>query len=122
MLTTPSGSSPCECPARCTARKIAATFATIYRDPAYEPGFDIFWDTSTITELILERDDLPSFVRLNEEFSTLASSGRDIILVARSLDQAIGDMYAVMMRTQRRTVHVCVSMEEVQQILASTDR
>jgi hypothetical protein len=102
--------------------QVAATYAAIYRDPACGPSFDIFWDTSRVTELILESDDLPSFVRLSQEFSTPASSGRDIILVARVLDQAIADMYAVMMRTERRAVHVCPSMDEVHQILAATDR
>jgi hypothetical protein len=68
---------------------------------------------------MFERDDLPSFVRLNHEFSSLARSGRDIILVTRSLDKAMADMYAVMMRAERRAVHVCQSMGEVQQILDS---
>jgi hypothetical protein len=95
---------------------IAATYAAIYSDPGCGVGFDILWDGSTITELMFERDDLPSFVRLNQEFSALASSGRDIILVARSLDKAMADMYAVMMRGQRRAVHVCLSMQEVLQV------
>jgi hypothetical protein len=101
--------------------QIAATFTAIYRDPACAPGLDILWDGSSITELIFERDDMPSFVRLNQEFSDLASSGRDIILVARSLDKAMADMYTVMMRAQRRAVVVCMSMYEVQQILDATD-
>jgi hypothetical protein len=101
--------------------QIAATYAAIYRDPGCRPGFDILWDGSTITELLFERDDLPSFVRLNQEFSNLASSGRDIILVARTLDQAMADMYAVMMRAQRRAVLVCMSMYEVSQILDATE-
>ena len=101
--------------------QVAATYAAIYRDPACGPGFDIFWDTSKVTELILERDDLPSFVRLSQEFSTSAAPGRDIIFVARLLDQAIADMYALMMRTERRAVHVCSSMDEVHQILGVRD-
>jgi hypothetical protein len=101
--------------------QIAATYTAIYSDPAYKSGFDILWDGSTITELLFERDDLPSFVRLNKEFSNLASAGRDIILVARMLDKAMADMYAVMMRSQRRAIHVCLSMDEVNQILDATD-
>jgi hypothetical protein len=97
--------------------QIAATFAAIYRDPACRPGPDILWDGSAITELMFERDDLPSFVRLNQEFSRIASAGRDIILVARALDKTMADIYAVMMKGQCRTVHVCVSLGEVHQIL-----
>ena len=97
--------------------RIASTYTMIYSDAACAEGFDILWDGSSITELMFERDDLPSFVRLNQKFASLASSGRDIILVARSLDKAMADMYAVMMRAERRAVHVCLSMGEVRQIL-----
>ena len=97
--------------------QIAATFETIYRDPGCKAGFDIFWDGSTIAELLFERDDLPSFVRLNQEFAELAGSGQDVILVVRSLDKTMADMYAVMMRAQRRAVLVCMSMDEVKQTL-----
>jgi hypothetical protein len=102
--------------------QIAATFAAIYSDTACGPGFDILWDGSTIAELMFERDDLPSFVRLHQEFSNLATSGRDIILVVRSLDRAMADMYAVMMRGKRRAVLVCMSMNEVDDILNAADR
>lgn len=101
--------------------QIAATYAAIYGDPACARGMDILWDGSSITELIFERDDMPSFVRLNQEFSDLASSGRDIILVARSLDKTMADMYTVMMSAQRRAVHVCMSMDELHQILDARD-
>jgi len=101
---------------------IAATYEAIYGDPACGPGFDILWDGSTITELLLERGDMPSFVRLNREFSEIASSGRDIILVERALDKAMADMYAVMMRAQQRTVLVCLSMTEVNRVRAATQR
>jgi hypothetical protein len=99
--------------------RIAATIAAIYADPASGPGFDILWDGSTITELMFERDDLPSFTRLSQDFSPLSQSGRDIILVARKIDKDMAEMYAVMMRAQRRAVHVCSSMAEVVQILAT---
>ena len=101
---------------------IAATFEAIYRDPACGRGFDILWDGSTITELLFERADLPSFVRLNQEYGDIASSGRDIIFVERSLDKAMADMYAVMMREQHRAVHVCSSMDEVNRVLDATHR
>jgi hypothetical protein len=99
---------------------VAATFEAIYRDPAAGPGFDILWDGSAITRLLFERGDLASFVRLSKEFSDIASSGRDIILVERSLDAAMAHMYAVMMRAQQRAVHVCSSITDVNQVLAAS--
>jgi hypothetical protein len=113
VTATMSGSVP--------GTRIAATIAAIYGDPACGPGFDILWDFSTITELMFERDDLPSFVRLSQEFSHLSESGRDIILVTRTLDKEMAQMYAVMMRAQRRTVHICSSMYEATQILATKE-
>jgi hypothetical protein len=101
--------------------RIAATIAAIYGDPACGQAFDILWDFSTITELIFERDDLPSFVRLSRQFSHLSQSGRDIILVTRKLDKEMAEMYAVMMRAQRRAVHICASMYEVMQILSAKE-
>jgi hypothetical protein len=109
ITVTMSGSVP--------GQRIATTFVAIYGDPACGPRYDILWDGSTITELMFERDDLPSFVRLNKQYATLAQSGRDIILVARALDKGMAEMYAVMMKPQRRTVHVCASLGEVHQIL-----
>ena len=61
--------------------QIASTFETVNRDPAFGPGFDLLWDGRTVMELLFDRDDLPSFVRLQEQFGELASTGRDIILV-----------------------------------------
>jgi hypothetical protein len=113
VTATMSGSVP--------GTRIAATIAAIYGDPACGPGFDILWDFSTITALMFERDDLPSFVRLNQESSHLSQSGRDIILVTRRLDKDMADMYAVMMRAQRRAVHVCLSMGEVTHILGAKE-
>jgi hypothetical protein len=113
VIATMSGSVP--------GTRIAATIAAIYGDPICGPGFDILWDFSTITELMFERDDLPSFVRLSQEFSPLSQSGRDIILVTRTLDKEMAEMYAVMMRAQHRAVHVCLSMYEATQILGTKE-
>ena len=100
-------------------QRIAATIAAIYGDPTCGHCFDILWDGSTITELMFERDDLPSFVRLNQQYAALAQSGRDVILVARALDKAMANIYASMMKPQRRQVHVCSSMDEVSRILGA---
>ena len=95
---------------------IAATYATIYRDPAFGPGFDLLWDATAITELLLDLNDLPSFVRLHSEFGDVASSGRDIILVTRPMDKMMANMYATMMKKQNREVRVCTSRQEVEQL------
>jgi hypothetical protein len=113
VTATMSGSVP--------GTRIAATIGAIYGDPACGPGFDILWDFSTITELMFERDDLPSFVRLSQEFAPLSQFGRDIILVTRTLDKEMAGMYAVMMRAQSRAVHICSSMYDVTRILGAKE-
>jgi hypothetical protein len=76
----------------------------------------------TISELLFERDDLPSFVRLNVEFGALASSGRDIILVTRPMEKMMANMYAAMMKEQHREVHVCQSRQDVEQLRHAKER
>jgi hypothetical protein len=102
--------------------QIAATYRAIYGDPGFGPGFDVLWDATAITELLFEPADLGSFVRLHEDFGDLASSGRDIIVVKRPLDNAMADMYLVMMKKQHRAVHVCRSRSEAEVILQQRER
>ena len=100
---------------------IAAAIQTIYDDPAWQPGFDTFWDCSGIKELF-ELDDLPNIVALQDASSGRAGTGVEIILVERLLDDAMASMYAVMMRTKVRAVHICRSVGEAERLLAGSIR
>jgi hypothetical protein len=98
-------------------RDIAAAFRTVYEDPAWQTGFDTLWECSGITELLLERTDLASFVALHREFAARAGTGLEILVVTRSLDQVMAKIYGVMMRNQARRVRVCRSMAEAIEVL-----
>jgi hypothetical protein len=98
-------------------RDIAETMESVFRAFDWRPGFDILWDGSQITELLFEKDDLPSFVRVQQAFAHAAGDGCDIILVARKLDDVMAQMYTVLMRNQRRKVHVCRSASEARAII-----
>jgi hypothetical protein len=98
-------------------RQIAETMETMFRDPDWRPGFDVFWHGGQITQLLFEKDDLPGFVRVQREYAEAAGDGREIIFVARALDQAMAQMYTVMMRNERRKVHICQSEAEARDIL-----
>ena len=53
-----------EMPERVRGRDIAETMAAIYRDSAWVAGYRILWGGGIITELLFEKDDLPSFDQL----------------------------------------------------------
>jgi chloramphenicol 3-O-phosphotransferase len=96
---------------------IAAAIQTLYDDPAWQPGFDTFWDCAGITELLFEREDLPNIVALQHASSERAGTGIEIILVARMLDDAMASMYRVAMRTEVRAVHICRSVCDAERLL-----
>ena len=101
---------------------IAAAIQTLYDDPAWQPGFDTFWDCSGITELLFEREDLPNIVALQHASSGRAGTGIEVILVERMLDDAMASMYAAVMRTKVRAVHICRSVGEAERLLARSIR
>jgi hypothetical protein len=96
---------------------IAAAMQTIYADPAWQPGFDSLWECTGITELLFERDDLPTLVGLQRESRARSGYGREAIVVSRALDDVMAKMYAAMMRESTREVLVCRSLAEAAQFL-----
>ena len=88
-------------------RDIAAAIRTIYEDAAWEPGFDTFWESTGITELLFEPNDLKSFVGLQSDSAGRSGPGLEIIVVGRSLDEVMAKMYALMMKG-RRVASMCV--------------
>lgn len=101
-----------------TGVDIADTIRNIYRDSAWQAGFDIYWDCSGITQLLMEKDDQRGFVELHRAHANVAT-GRDIIVVTRPLDYAMAMGYAAFMKHESRRVHVCRSTEEASVLLAT---
>jgi hypothetical protein len=99
---------------------IANAVRAIYEDPSWQPGFDTLWDSTGITQLLLERDDLPGVVAVQREMGLRAGQGREVIVVSRSLDDVMARMYAVMMRNEAREVRVFRSLAEATQFLNNT--
>ncbi len=97
--------------------ELVAGARAIYKDPAWRPGFDTLWECTGITQLLLERDDIPSIVAVHERMSDRAGDGLEVIVVSRSLDHVMARMYSVWMRSQKRNVHVCRTVIEASQLL-----
>jgi hypothetical protein len=97
--------------------EIASVFRAVYTDVAWQPGFDTLWDCTGITQLLLGPADLASIVAVHREFSSVAGTGLEIIVVSRSLDHVMAKIYSVMMKNQARRVRVCQSVAEAAGIL-----
>jgi hypothetical protein len=91
---------------------LAAAMETVYNDPLWQPGFSLLWGGTTITELLFEKNDLPRLVDVNRRHAARAGIVREVIIVGRQLDRAMAEMYAMLMKHEGRTVHVCDSEAE----------
>jgi len=96
--------------------EIAATMEALYQDPNWVAGFAILWDAMELTELLLDRPDLPLFVEIQKKY-VAAHPSREIILVQRPLDVAMAQMYALFMKTAAHKVFVCRSEEKANELL-----
>ncbi|HTV01955.1 MAG TPA: hypothetical protein VMF13_15510 [Luteitalea sp.] len=97
-----------------TGAELADATRTIYRDAAWGTGFDVMWDFRGLTELLIERDDMQALVDLDndDQFRTLAAGGRDVFIVARELDYAMGRVYAAFAREGPRQSHLVRTLRE----------
>lgn len=96
--------------------QIAAAMEALYQDPNWAAEFDILWDASEITELILEASDFLGFVRVQKRYAAVGPR-REIIFVRRALDRAMAQTYALFMKAGAHRVYVCQSEAEVNELL-----
>ena len=96
---------------------IADTMDMLYRDPAWQYGFDTLWDGTNVTELLFEKDDLPGFVALQQRYVTVSGPGRDIVVAIRPIDQMIAQIYVAMSKKLIRHGYACRSASEAWEIL-----
>ena len=101
--------------------RIRRTVQALFTDPVWEPGFDTIWDDSETTELLLEREDLMTLLEVHREFAHLSGPGRDVMASTRTVDQIMGQIYAMYAKDQQRKIIVCKSMEEARGVLGLPD-
>ena len=106
---------------RVDAARVAKTVEAVFNDRAWQPGFDTLWDDSETTELLLERQDLMSFVALQRRFADRSGPGRDVMASTRAVDRVMGQMYSVLAKNEHRTLILCTSMAEARGVLGLPD-
>jgi hypothetical protein len=96
--------------------QIAAAMEAMYQDPYWATEFDILWDASGITELLLDASDFLGFVRVQKKYAAVGPR-REIIIARRNLDRAMAKTYAMFMKAGAHRVYVCQSEEEANELL-----
>jgi hypothetical protein len=96
--------------------EIAAAMEAMYQDPDWAAKFDILWDASKITELLLDASDFLGFVRVQKKYAAVGPR-REIIVARRNLDRAMARTYAMFMKAGAHRVYVCQSEEEANELL-----
>ena len=105
---------------RVTGAEIGQTIAAIYTDADWQPGFNIVWDGSLISELMMEREDLPNLSEVQRSFGGRAGDGRDVIITNRLIDEMMANMYVAFVRHLRPTF-LATSREEAMAVLRHHD-
>lgn len=105
-------------PSTASGRDIALTIEALYRDPGWQPGFDVIWNCASASELIFEADDIDALVSVRRTMADAGGAGRDIIIIKRILDDGMARMYAAMRTGDRRRTQLCASEKTALEILA----
>jgi len=105
-------------PGRVTGRDIATTIQALYEDPSWEPGYNVIWDASGNTELLMESEDIQGFVALQRDFLPVAGEGRDVVIAHRAIDETMVRIYILAAKAVRPT-YLARSLDEALRILAS---
>lgn len=105
-----------------TGADIAQTIPAIYTHADWQPGFNILWEGSLVTQLQIEREDLPGLVEVQLSFAGRAGRGRDVIVTDRVIGEMMGNMYMYVRLVQRvRPTSIATSVEEALPMLAHPD-
>jgi hypothetical protein len=103
---------------RVTGHQIADTLQAVYNDPNWQSGYDVIWDGSGITELVMEPPDIPALVALQRDLAPRAGQGRDVIIAHRAIDDMMAQIYIMAARSVR-PAQLARSLSEAFRILAS---
>lgn len=76
--------------------------STLYDRPEWQPGFDVLWDASGITELILGPTDIRTIVEVVRSRAVQIGHGRTAIVVFRDLDASIARLLTRLLQSDRR--------------------
>lgn len=70
-------------------RDLMDSIAALYGHADWEPDFDMLWDASALSQLIIDPDDIQRISAQSKEHAHQVGPGRTAIVVTRDIDFAI---------------------------------
>lgn len=80
--------------------------------PAWETGYDMYWDVRGTSELVLLPEDLKAFATVSVDVGRKIGPGRTAVVVSRQLDESIARLLVHIAKIPRRKRGVFWSIED----------
>lgn len=90
------------------ADEIVESAHALRHDPAWNPGFDVIWDCTRLSSLIVAPEDVPVVVAAYSE----NLCGRDLLVIGREADYPIAQLTAYLCRREGKDSEVFTSMDD----------
>lgn len=85
---------------------LVASLLDLYGHALWRRGYDALWDWTSITELLLDVDDLKGLVALDHDLDDIAGPGRDALVARREIDRLMGALHVALSRDSPRSVRL----------------
>lgn len=83
----------------------------LYSDPAWQPGFDEFWDCSGIAEFDVSPDEMKAIAAMEMGSQDRIGTGRVALVMTREVVQMVGHLYRRLVSEAGRPVEVVRTRE-----------
>ncbi len=85
---------------------IVAAARDLHEHPQWKRDFHVIWDGRGVTTLVIGPEDVPAMVEAKMEVST----GREVTVAVRDVDQELGKLCALLLRVRGREAVVVDSL------------
>lgn len=99
-------------------RQLVQIIAELYGGEEWTPGFNTLWDSSNVSELIIEQEGLTDIVDEMNKYLDRAGIGRSALVVTRQLDESMAKILIYMARTESRDRRIFRNREEAEKWLS----
>lgn len=84
----------------------------LYADPLWRPGFNEFWDCTTISEFDVSLDEIKGVAGMEIEQQDQIGNGRVALVMTREVVQMMGYLYRQLVAEAARSVEVVQTLED----------
>lgn len=99
-------------------RELIQIIAELYDSEQWTPGFNSLWDSSGVSELIIEQEGLTDIVSEMNHHLDRAGIGRTAIVVTRELDESMAKILMYMARAESRDRRIFRNRQAAEQWLS----